>query len=157
MADKHTPEARRRNMAAVKGKNTKPELQIRKALHGRGFRYGLHNKTLPGKPDLTLPKYGAAVFVHGCFWHGHDCPAFSWPKTREDFWREKIGKNKVRDAANLQALLTARLRVAVVWECAIKGKHKRPVDEVVDALAAWLRDAGGPARLELRAEKSPGA
>ena len=144
MADKHSPEARRRNMAAVKGKNTKPELAVRRALHARGFRYGLHNKTLPGKPDLYLPKYRAVIFVHGCFWHAHDCPAFSWPKTREAFWREKIGGNAARDAANSAALRGAGLRVAVVWECTMKGKAKRPIDEIADALADWLR-SGAPA------------
>ncbi len=144
MADKHSPEARRRNMAAVKGKNTKPELAVRRALHARGFRYGLHNKTLPGKPDLYLPKYRAVIFVHGCFWHAHDCPAFSWPKTREAFWREKIGGNAARDAANIAALFDAGLRVAVVWECTMKGKAKRPIDEIADALADWLR-SGAPA------------
>lgn len=138
MADKHTPEARRRNMAAVKGKNTKPEMLVRRALHGRGFRYGLHNKTLPGKPDLVLPKYRAVIFVHGCFWHKHDCPAFTWPKTREDFWRAKIGGNVVRDAANIEALLASGLRVAVIWECTMKGKRKLPFDAMIDTLEAWL-------------------
>ena len=142
MADRHTPDARRRNMAAVKGKNTKPEMAVRRALHGRGFRYGLHNKTLPGKPDLYLPKYGAVIFVHGCFWHAHDCPAFSWPKTREDFWRAKIGGNAERDKANIDALLSRGLRVAVVWECAIKGKNKRSPEAVADDLSLWLRGDG---------------
>lgn len=126
-------------MAAVKGKNTKPELLVRRALHARGFRYGLHNKHLPGKPDLSLPKYGAVIFVHGCFWHAHDCPAFSWPKTREDFWREKISGNAARDAANIKALRARGLRVAIVWECAMKGKHKPAFDDIIDALADWLR------------------
>ena len=147
MADKHSPEARRRNMAAVKGKNTKPEMMIRRALHARGFRYGLHNKHLPGTPDLSLPKYGAVIFVHGCFWHAHDCPAFSWPKTRDAFWREKIGGNAVRDAANIAALLEAGLRVAVVWECTMKGKAKWPIEDIAQALADWLR--GDQPRLTL--------
>ena len=149
MADRHSPEARRRNMSAVKGKNTKPEMLIRRALHARGFRYGLHNKTLPGKPDLTLPKYNAVIFVHGCFWHSHDCPAFSWPKTREDFWRDKIGGNKQRDGRNLEALLNDGRRVAVIWECALKGKNKPPFETVTGALTEWLKDPDAPPHLNL--------
>ena len=80
-------------MAGIKGKNTKPELVIRSALHRRGFRFRLHRKDLPGKPDLVFTRRNAVIFVHGCFWHGHDCHLFRWPKNREDFWREKIGKN----------------------------------------------------------------
>lgn len=149
MADKHSPEARRRNMAAVKGKNTKPEMRVRRALHGRGFRYGLHNKALPGKPDLVLPKYNAVIFVHGCFWHAHDCPAFSWPKTREAFWREKIGGNQVRDAANIEALLASGRRVAVIWECALKGKHKPGFEDVIDTLSDWLQHGDKQPHLSL--------
>src|SRR5689334_13526787 len=101
MADVHTPEARSRNMRAVRDRNTKPETIVRKMLHSRGFRYRLHVRTLPGTPDLVLPKYRAVIFVHGCFWHGHDCYLFRMPTSRRDFWEAKIGSNKRRDAQSL--------------------------------------------------------
>lgn len=124
-------------MAAIRGKNTRPELLIRKKLHARGFRYRLH-AALPGKPDLVLPRWGAAIFVHGCFWHGHDCPMFRWPATREDFWRDKIGRNRARDAAAEYALEGGGWRVATVWECALRGRGRLPLADVIDSLTAWL-------------------
>ncbi|MEP4921955.1 MAG: very short patch repair endonuclease [Roseibium sp.] len=125
-------------MAAIRGADTRPELIVRKALHARGFRYRLHATDIPGKPDIVMPKYGAVIFVHGCFWHGHDCPLFKWPKTREEFWREKIGRNQARDAAILRELGTGRWRLAVVWECALKGRGRLPIPHVIDSLSAWL-------------------
>lgn len=125
-------------MAAIRGKNTKPELIIRRGLHVRGFRYRLHDKRLAGKPDLVLPKYRAALFVHGCFWHGHDCPQFKWPATREKFWRDKIGGNADRDRRNEAALKAADWRVGIVWECALKGRGRRDPGEVIDKIARWL-------------------
>lgn len=125
-------------MAAIRGTDTRPEMTIRKALHARGFRYRFHAKNLPGKPDLILPKYKAAVFVHGCFWHGHECPLFHWPKTREEFWRDKIGRNRMRDADARCQLGADGWRVAVVWECALKGRGRLPLAHVIDSLAAWL-------------------
>jgi len=139
MADRHSKTARSRNMAAVKSKNTKPELFIRKALHRRGFRYGLHNKDLPGKPDMVFRKYGAVLFVNGCFWHKHDCPRFTWPKTREAFWKEKINANRDRDIRNLQDLSDLDWRFAIVWECALKGKQKLEPEVITDLLDIWLR------------------
>lgn len=125
-------------MAAIRGRNTRPELILRKALHARGYRYRLHASDLPGKPDLVLPRWRAVIFVNGCFWHGHDCPAFIWPKTREEFWRQKIGRNMARDADNSHVLKLSGWRIAVVWECALKGKGRLPLPEVIDSLAAWL-------------------
>lgn len=125
-------------MAAIKGKNTKPELLIRRALHKMGFRYRLHDKTLPGRPDMVFPKYGAAVFINGCFWHHHDCHLFKWPATREEFWREKIAKNKSNDAKALDDLKRQGWRIAVVWECALKGKARLPDGKAVSLLAEWL-------------------
>lgn len=125
-------------MAAIRGADTRPEMTVRKALHARGFRYRLHAKELRGKPDLVLPKYGAVVFVHGCFWHGHDCPLFRWPKTREDFWRDKIGLNQARDAGVRCHLGADGWRVATVWECALKGRGRLPLPDVIDSLSAWL-------------------
>ncbi len=125
-------------MSAIKGKNTKPELLIRKALHARGFRYRLHSSSLPGKPDIVFPKHHAAVFVNGCFWHGHSCPLFKWPSTRQEFWHSKITGNKERDARVLDCLEEANWRVAVVWECAVKGRGRISIGEVVDSLEEWL-------------------
>ncbi|OAN82392.1 very short patch repair endonuclease [Jannaschia sp. EhC01] len=138
MADVHDRVTRSRNMAAIRGVDTRPEMTIRKALHARGFRYRLHAKGLPGKPDLILPKYTAAVFVHGCFWHGHDCPLFRWPKTREEFWRDKIGRNQTRDVDVRRQLGADGWRVAVVWECALKGRGRLPLAHVIDSLSVWL-------------------
>jgi DNA mismatch endonuclease (patch repair protein) len=112
-ADVVTPEVRSRMMAGIKGKDTKPELVIRSALHRAGFRFRLHYKNMPGRPDLVFPRYRAVVFVHGCFWHGHDCHLFRWPSTREEFWREKIGRNVARDSQQTSTLLDTGWRVAV--------------------------------------------
>ena len=126
-------------MAAIRGADTGPELRIRRALHARGFRYRLHVKTLPGKPDLVFPGLGAVVFINGCFWHGHDCALFKWPKSREDFWRAKIGGNIARDAAQFTELRARGWRVARVWDCALRGREKRSFDEVISQLSLWLR------------------
>ena len=125
-------------MAAIRGKDTKPELMIRRGLHAKGFRYRLQGRGLPGRPDLVLPKHHAVIFVHGCFWHRHDCPLFRWPQTRQEFWREKINGNARRDAEAIGFLLDVGWRVGIVWECALKGRGKRPLPEVIDSLALWL-------------------
>lgn len=138
MADVVDVATRSRMMAGIKGRDTKPEWIIRRVLHHRGFRYRLHARDLPGRPDLVLPKHYAVVFIHGCFWHGHDCPQFKWPKTREDFWRTKICGNRDRDARAIEALTKQGWRVAIVWECALRGTGKDP-GAVVDRLATWLQ------------------
>lgn len=125
-------------MSGIKGVDTKPELIIRSGLHKRGYRFRLHDKSLPGKPDLVLKKYNAVIFVNGCFWHKHGCHLFKWPKTREAFWRKKIEGNAARDEKNVQALLDAGWRVMVVWECALKGKARRDAGDVIDCVEAWL-------------------
>lgn len=130
-------------MAAIRDKDTKPEMLLRRALHAKGFRYRLHDRRLPGRPDLVFPKYRAVVFVNGCFWHGHQCDQFRWPKTREEFWRAKIGGNVARDDVNIAALHDVGWRVGIVWECAMKGKGRLGVDAVVDAVARWLSFDGG--------------
>lgn len=126
-------------MSGIRGKDTKPELAIRSALHRAGFRFRLHRKDLPGRPDLVFPRHDAVLFVHGCFWHGHDCHLFRWPKSREDFWREKIGKNITRDQAQYQALADSGWRVGTIWECALNGKTRLPFDDLVDQCAIWLK------------------
>jgi len=138
LVDKHSQEVRSQNMRAVKSKNTKPELQIRKHLHSLGYRYRLHSKKLPGKPDLVIQKYNTAIFINGCFWHGHDCPAFTWPKTRSDFWKEKISGNIKRDADNINQLSKLGWRVMIIWECALKGKEKLDLDDIGKNIVTWL-------------------
>jgi DNA mismatch endonuclease (patch repair protein) len=138
LADVVDPATRSRMMSGIRGKNTKPELLIRKALHARGFRYRVHCKGLPGNPDLCLPKYRAVIFVHGCFWHGHGCHLFKWPKTRPEFWREKIGRNCEVDAVAERTLAKGGWRQAVVWECALKGRNRLPLEDVISTCADWL-------------------
>lgn len=127
-------------MAEIKGKDTKPELVLRRALHARGFRYRLHSKTVPGRPDLVFPKHHAIVFVHGCFWHRHEgCRYTTTPSTRPEFWQAKFDANVARDRSVHDQLLDAGWRVATVWECALR----RPEETALAAnlLAAWLRSS----------------
>lgn len=137
-ADTVSPEVRSRMMAGIKGGNTKPELAVRSALHRRGYRFRLHRKNLPGKPDLVFPRHRAVILVHGCFWHGHDCHLFKWPRTRKNFWREKIASNMERDRRQLTDLRDVGWRVATVWECALKGRDRLPIETVADTCAEWL-------------------
>lgn len=138
MADVLTPEQRRLNMSRVRGKDTKPEMLLRQGLHARGLRFRLHRKDLPGTPDMVFPRYRAVVLVHGCFWHDHDCPLFKLPVTRREFWVAKIEGNKARDARDIAGLTAAGWRVLVVWECALKGPARQPVDAVFTAIVSWL-------------------
>lgn len=126
-------------MSGISGKNTKPELVVRKALFRRGFRYRLHRKDLPGKPDLVLPKYRTTIFVNGCFWHVHRCKLFKWPQTNASFWHEKLGKNESRDQRNYRLLRQKGWNILIIWECAIKGKTTEDVDDLMNAVARWLR------------------
>ena len=117
-ADPFSKEKRSEIMRAVKGRDTGPEVALRKALHRRGLRYRLNVKDLPGKPDLVFPRFRAALFVHGCFWHGHDCPRGARvPKSNRAYWTAKIARNKARDAANAERLAAAGWRVIIAWEC----------------------------------------
>lgn len=126
-------------MAAVRARDTKPELMIRRALHGAGLRYRLNVRDLPGKPDIVLPRYRAVVFVHGCFWHRHECDLFRWPESRPEFWRDKLDGNAVRDRNASEALDEAGWRQAVIWECALKGRKKRDFQDTMQRLIAWIR------------------
>ncbi len=150
MADVVSPQKRSKMMSGIRGKNTKPELQIRKALHARGFRYRLHKTSLPGKPDLTLPKYNAVIFVHGCFWHLHGCHLFKWPSTRPKFWKKKITGNKTKDQENIATLQKEGWRILIVWECALKGKEKLDFQSVIDQAVKWLNSSKN--YLEIRGE-----
>lgn len=130
---------RSRMMSGIRGKDTKPELVVRRGLHALGFRYRLHDRRLPGKPDVVLPRWRAAIQINGCFWHGHDCALFRWPGTRQEFWRSKIGRNVERDREVEAALDRAGWRVLTVWECALKGPARIGADAVVNGAADWLR------------------
>lgn len=131
---------RSRVMASIRSKNTGPEWTVRRGLFALGFRYRLHDRQLPGAPDLVLPKHKAVIFVHGCFWHGHDCRLFKWPKSNREYWCRKIGNNQERDARNQQALLQSGWRVLTIWECCLRGKEAN-IDEVIAQTRDWLLKA----------------
>lgn len=140
MADIVSSRKRSEMMAGIKGKNTRPEIHIRRLLHNRGFRFVLGGKKLPGKPDLVMPKHRVAIFVHGCFWHGHhNCDLFRIPKSREEFWTTKIGGNIARDRKNLGLLTEQGWRICIVWECAIKGRGKLVEEKFAESISNWIR------------------
>lgn len=147
MIDVVDTKTRSRMMSGIRGKDTSPELMIRKGLFRMGYRYRLHCPDIPGKPDIVFPKYRALVLVNGCFWHGHGCHLFKWPKSRQTFWRDKISGNVERDRRNLEKYHELGWRVLVVWECAIKGKHREPVDELMRSISDWL--SGGVGDLQI--------
>lgn len=121
MADVHDKATRSYNMSQIKGKNTKPEMLVRKYLHAQGFRYRLHVKDLPGKPDIVLPKYKTVIFIHGCFWHGHEgCKYYVVPKTRTDWWLNKINTNVNNDLKAIAALEKEGWHIITLWECDLK-------------------------------------
>jgi DNA mismatch endonuclease (patch repair protein) len=138
---------RSRMMSGIRGTNTAPERLVRSALHRRGFRFRLHAKELPGRPDIVLPRYRAVVLVNGCFWHGHACSLFRLPGTRTEFWADKLRKNRENDARNIARLVEAGWRVAIVWECAIRGRGALDREALGDRLGIWLR--GGASRLDV--------
>ena len=138
MVDVVDQKTRSRMMSGIRSKNTKPELLIRKGLHARGFRFRLNDKRLPGKPDLVFPKYSAVIFVHGCFWHRHDCHLFKWPKTRREFWHKKLLRNQEKDVESYARLKKDGWYILTIWECALKGRTRRPMDKVLDMAADWL-------------------
>ncbi|WP_230631631.1 very short patch repair endonuclease [Sphingomonas sp. Leaf37] len=154
MADIVPADVRSRMMAGIRSTNTKPELLLRRGLHARGLRFRLHDRDLPGTPDLVFPRHRGVVFAHGCFWHGHDCHLFKWPKTRDDFWRAKIARNRAVDVRSEDALANGNWRVATVWECALKGRTRLDHGAALDILADWVR--GSDNRLELRGTDRPG-
>ena len=125
-------------MSGIRSRDTKPELLIRKYLHARGFRYRLHSRKIPGKPDIVLAHYRAAVFINGCFWHGHDCPLFKLPETRRDFWDEKISRNRERDIEVRDKLELQGWRHLTVWECAIRGPRRLGIEETFLQTEEWI-------------------
>lgn len=125
MPDRLSPEQRSHNMSRVKGRDTKPELLVRSIIHRLGYRFRLHAKNLPGRPDVVLPRHRKVVFVHGCFWHGHPgCRRAARPSTNREFWDKKIEGNIARDEANVEALRAAGWKVLVVWQCAMKERGR---------------------------------
>lgn len=142
MTDVVSPEVRSRMMSGIKGKDTRPEMLIRRGLHSRGYRYRLHCGGLPGRPDMVFMSRRAAIFIQGCFWHGHDCHLFKWPATRKEWWRNKIETNQARDQRNRQELAAAGWRQLWIWECALKGRTRLPIDDVLDAVSNWLDNGG---------------
>lgn len=140
MADVLTPEQRRYNMSRIRSQNTKPEELVRKYLFSQGFRYRKNDVRLPGKPDIVLPKYKTVIFVNGCFWHGHNgCRYFVWPKSNEEFWKNKIESNISRDDMNFNLLRQLGWNVIIIWECELKKavRHKT-LGELVDSLKSQI-------------------
>jgi DNA mismatch endonuclease (patch repair protein) len=144
MADIVTTEKRSSMMSGIRASNTLPELKVRRTLHRLGYRFRLHRKTLPGKPDIVLPRYRTVIFVHGCFWHGHtDCDLFRLPLSRTAFWENKIGANRIRDNRNIEAIQNLGWRVIIIWECALKGKNALPRECLDSKFKSSIFPVGG--------------
>lgn len=139
MADVVDKATRSRMMSGIRSKDTRPEMFIRKRLHALGFRYRLHDKRLPGKPDLVFPGRKAVIFVHGCFWHGHNCNLFKLPSSNTEFWRTKICRNMEADNLSVKILLEKNWHVLTIWECSMRGKGKIPHVELIARIEQWLR------------------
>jgi DNA mismatch endonuclease (patch repair protein) len=128
MADIHDKLTRSYNMSRIKSKDTKPEIIVRRFLFANGFRYKLHDKNLPGKPDIVLPKYKTVILINGCFWHGHKgCKYFAVPKTRTEWWLNKINRNVINDKKNRKELIRLAWNVLVIWECQLKGAEEAKI------------------------------
>ncbi len=141
MADVHDKKTRSYNMSKIRGKDTRPELLVRKFLHAKGYRYRLHAKDLPGKPDLVMPKYNTVVFIHGCFWHGHEgCRYFVIPETNRDWWLNKINETKLRDVRNRQLLRSDGWNIIELFECELK---KDRIDDTLSELIKELKSMDG--------------
>ncbi|MFC3858710.1 very short patch repair endonuclease [Chitinophaga sp. GCM10012297] len=136
MPDVHSVQTRSFNMSRIKGKNTKPEMMVRKFLFSQGLRYKLHDKTLPGKPDMVFPKFKTALFINGCFWHGHEnCKYYVVPKTRTDWWQAKINGNRIKDYDSIKKLEQQGWKVIVIWECELKhGKADEKLKNIANEL-----------------------
>ena len=132
-----TPEQRHFNMSRIHSKDTKPEIIVRKWLWQNGYRYRLHKKDLPGKPDIVLIKYKAVIFVHGCFWHMHNCKYGSKPKTNRDFWNKKLNDNVKRDIKNVKDLRSIGWRILIIWECETRKKNLSILAQKIYEVLAW--------------------
>lgn len=136
MGDNHTPEARSYNMSCIRSKDTKPEIKVRQHLFASGYRYRKNDKKLPGCPDIVLPKYKTVIFIHGCFWHMHDCGRFHWPSTNQMYWEKKIYHNVERDKSTLDQLRALGWNVITVWECELKNKY---FDETMNRITSEIK------------------
>ena len=128
-------------MAAIRSRDTKPEMIVRKALHAAGLRFRLHIRNMPGKPDLVLARHRAVIFVNGCFWHHHDCHLFKWPATRAEFWQAKISRNVANDVRAISQLKKDGWRVGVIWECALKGRTRLDATEAMQEVTDWIKSS----------------
>ncbi|WP_319562881.1 very short patch repair endonuclease [Marispirochaeta sp.] len=146
--DVHSPEQRSYNMSKIKAKDTRPEMIVRRWLWANGYRYRLHSKDLPGKPDIVLPKYHAIIFVHGCFWHRHGCRFTSNPSTRNDFWQAKFKKTMERDRYNIERLNELGWKTEIIWECEINNWNETLENRIVGFLetSSYLLYSGGGAK-----------
>ncbi len=127
-------------MSGIRSGHTRPEMLVRRALHARGLRYRLHSPDIPGRPDIVLTRHRAVIFVHGCFWHGHDCALFRMPGTRREFWQAKIDRNRARDREVHDELRRLSWRQANVWECALRGPDRIGLEIAIERIVAWLAD-----------------
>lgn len=139
MVDVLTPDQRRLNMSRIRSRDTIPEMKVRRGLHARGLRFRLHDRRLPGRPDLVLLRYRTVVFIHGCFWHKHGCKFSTIPATRQDFWREKIEANAARDRMAIENLQTSGWHVLVIWECSLRGRGRSEEFNMLDRAACYIR------------------
>ncbi len=141
MTDQQTLEGRSRNMAAIKAASTSLEIYIRKIIFSEGLRYRINQKNLPGKPDIVLARHKTVIFVHGCFWHRHQCRLGVTPKSNSDYWIKKFNSNVARDQKNIQSLLDLKWKVVIVWECAVRGKFRLPENVLRSRLLSSIKDS----------------
>ena len=141
MVDVVDKATRSRMMSGIRSKDTKPERIIRSLLHRMGYRFRLHSSRVPGHPDILLPKYRAAIHIHGCFWHGHDCGLYRLPGTRSKFWKEKITKNRGRDLRVVAATLAIQWRHLTIWECAFRGNRQIGLDKTIERVCKWIESS----------------
>lgn len=155
MADNLSAAQRSALMQRIRSKNTRPELVVRKGLFSRGVRYRLHCRVGNVRPDLVLSRIKTAIFVHGCFWHGHHCALFRWPKTRPEFWEAKIWSNRARDQAALDMLRLQGWSAAIVWECSLRNRPEQEVEKVLSQLFHWLKSVPRPAFISIPQSVKP--
>lgn len=141
MTDVLRPEDRRLNMSRIRGKNTKPELLVRRGLHSRGIRYRLHGRSLPGRPDLVFPRFHTVAVVHGCFWHSHACTRSKIPETNADFWMHKLAANAVRDRKAIDEVKAEGWRILAIWECSLRGSRRHNIVLLIEQCCHFIRSS----------------
>lgn len=154
MGDRLTTSSRSELMSRIRARNTKPELLVRKIIHSAGFRYRLHAKGVPGRPDIALSPRAKLIFVNGCFWHGHDCRGTRLPKSNRKFWRDKIKRNKARDVRNLTECCQLGWSCLVIWECALRGKGRLSEERLSREIITWLeREVKRPSIKQIKGKR----